>query len=470
MAKKSLILVFMLFFALMAIAGNVMAAEKCGGSCDSCHSTCENKLVKCGGSCDSCHSTCENKLVRCGSSCDSCHNTCEINVSKCGNSCGSCQSTCEVNREVKEWTFLVFLNADNNLDQFGVKDVNEMEKIGSNDKMNIVVLLDRENGTAKKLYVTKDNDENKISSQVLEELGSYDMGDYKNLVNFVEWGVKNYPAKHYAVDIWNHGSGWSKSRLNTFKGISYDDGSGNHITTPQLGEAMASIYKTLGKKLDILAMDACLMQMAEVTYEIKDYVQYCVASEETEPGDGYTYDSFLAPLASNPEMSAADLAKVMVQGYKDHYASISEASTQSAVDLGQFDTFMVKFDALCAKLAELSSDKAVMTAIKKQVRPVTQAFYYRTNIDLGHFMALIQKNVNNPEVQTLVAEAIALYANGQNPLVISNGTTGSRMANATGLAIYFPTSVPGSDYAKIKFAKTNWMLFLSKYFPAAATL
>mgnify|MGYP001563507047 FL=1 len=30
----------------------------------------------------------------------------------------------------KEWTWLVFLNADNNLDQFGVQDEQEMAKVG----------------------------------------------------------------------------------------------------------------------------------------------------------------------------------------------------------------------------------------------------------------------------------------------------------------------------------------------------
>ncbi len=34
-------------------------------------------------------------------------------------------------RAVKEWTVAVFLNADNNLDPFGMEDQKEMSKIGS---------------------------------------------------------------------------------------------------------------------------------------------------------------------------------------------------------------------------------------------------------------------------------------------------------------------------------------------------
>jgi len=212
------------------------------------------------------------------------------------------------------------------------------------------------------------------------------------------------------------------------------------------------------------------MQMAEVCYEVKDYVQFCVASEETEPGDGYTYDTFLGPLAKDPSMDALAVSKLTAQAYADHYIQQGEACTQSSVDLDKMDAFMAKFDQLCAKLAELMSDKAVVTAIKKQVRPYTQAFYYRSNIDLGHFLSLVQKNVKNDQVQALVAETIALYAAGQNPLIAGNCINGSSMKNATGLAIYFPSSNPGSDYGKIKFSKTNWTLFLSKYFAAAASV
>ncbi len=417
MLKKGMSLVLFSVFMMLLMAGNVYA-ERCDGNC---------------------------------------------------NGCGGCGDTHEA-RAVKDWTVLVFLNADNNLDPFGVKDVNEMEKIGSNDRLNIIVLLDREGGTAQKLYITKDNDNNKINSKVIEELGVYDMGDYKNLIDFVAWGAKNYPAKNYLVDIWNHGSGWNKNRALTFKGISYDDQSGNHITTAQLGEAMASIYQVLGKKLDILSMDACLMQMAEVCYEVKDYVSFCVASEETEPGDGYTYDTFLGPLAANPSMDPLAVSKLTAQAYTEHYIQQNEACTQSSINLAQFDAFMVKFDQFCAKLAELMSDKTVVAAIKKQVRPYTQAFYYRSNIDLGHFVSLVQKNVNNPEIQTLAAEVLALYGAGQNPLVAGNYINGSSMKNATGLAVYFPSYSLGSDYNKVKFSKSNWALFLSKYFAAASSV
>ena len=364
------------------------------------------------------------------------------------------------NTVAKEWTIMIYLNGDNNLDSFGYKDINEMERIGSSDQVNIIVLQDRENSTARKLFITKDNDDNEITSKVIEESGNIDMGDAKTLVNFVVWCAKKYPAKNYMLDIWNHGSGWKKRQ----RGISYDDQSGNHITTVELGNAMASIYGIIGKKLDILLMDACLMQMAEVVYEFKDYVKYCVASEETAPGDGYAYDLFLGPLTAEPFMDSRRLSRLMAQSYIAYYNSAGKMATQSVIDVERMDGFVKKFNELCRRMAELTVEDSFNMTIKRSVLPFTQSFYYTENIDLGHFLKVMQRNVKDSKLQTLISETLFLYASGQNPLVIENDASGLYTKNITGLAIYFPESKPASNYYNLKFARTNWTLFLDNFF------
>jgi len=42
-----------------------------------------------------------------------------------------------------DWTFMVYLDGDNNLEGAGIDDINEMEMVGSNDDIKIVVLFDR---------------------------------------------------------------------------------------------------------------------------------------------------------------------------------------------------------------------------------------------------------------------------------------------------------------------------------------
>jgi hypothetical protein len=237
--------------------------------------------------------------------------------------------------KLKEWTIMVFVNGKNNLEPYALYDMNEMEMIGSSDQVNVVAEVGRINGystsdgdwkTARRYLVKKDNDKTKITSPIVQELGKVDMGDYKHLIDFATWAKTNYPAKKYMLIVWNHGAGWIKNTraIGVDKGISYDDETGNHITTPQLGMAM----KAIGK-VDVYGSDACLMQMPEVNYEIKDYVDYIVGSEETEPGDGYTYNLLLGPLVAKPTMGGAELGKLAVDAYADNYGT--QDHTQSLV-------------------------------------------------------------------------------------------------------------------------------------------
>jgi hypothetical protein len=227
-----------------------------------------------------------------------------------------------------EWTIMVYVNGKNNLEKFAIGDLNEMEMVGSNSKVNIVVELGRMDGyddsngdwkTTRRYYVTKDNNTATIGSKMLKDLGSIDMGDYKNVIDFGKWAKAAYPAKKYMLIIWNHGSGWEKGMEQRItKGISYDEETGNHINTPQMGQ----IFKGIGG-VDVYGSDACLMQMAEVDYELKDSVQYIVGSEETEPGDGYTYNTFLGPLIAKPAMTPEELGLAAVKSYGDHYPCLS---------------------------------------------------------------------------------------------------------------------------------------------------
>jgi hypothetical protein len=357
------------------------------------------------------------------------------------------------------WTVMVYVNAKNNLEKFGLGDVNEMEKVGSTDKVKIAVELGRISGYdssdgdwkgQRRYIVQKDNNTAKITSPVLQEIAKADMGDWKHLVDFVAWAKKTAPAQHYMLVVWNHGSGWDKKIKKSdivINGISYDDESGNHMSTPDLGQALAAMGKT-----DVYASDACLMQMAEVGYQIKDYTDYIVGSEETEPGDGYTYDTLLGPLVAKPAMSALDLAKNAVKSYYEHYSGIGEAGTTSAIQ-----------SATLPKLASLLGawTKAVMTAneteVVKNAHSQAQQFYTSDNKDLLHFAQLVDGASQDAAVKSKGAELEKFLT---DDVIVSNGATGSSMSNAKGLAIYLPDYGYSSAYNELAWAQNStWPQF-----------
>jgi hypothetical protein len=100
------------------------------------------------------------------------------------------------------------------------------------------------------------------------------------------------------------------------------------------------------KKLDVLDFDACLMATVEVAYELKDTVDFLLASQETEPGDGMPYDDYLAWLTTYPEASPLSFSKAMVDTYVKSYAPkgsqsggevVGFSETKSAIHLGRMD-------------------------------------------------------------------------------------------------------------------------------------
>jgi len=367
----------------------------------------------------------------------------------------------------KEWTVMVFINAKNNLERFGLKDMNEMEMIGSSSKVNIVVELGRMDGFdasdgdwkgTRRFLIAKDNDTSKISSIPVEDLGKVDMGDYNSLTAFGKWAKEKYPAKKYMMIVWNHGSGWTKGGPDLLtKGISYDDETGHHINTPQLGLAL----KAMGK-LDVYGSDACLMQMAEVVYEIKDSVDYIVGSEETEPGDGYTYDTLLAPLIARPAMSAAELAKLAVDAYSDHYESQATGYTQSYLKssaIAQLLTLTNEFSYAITVAGEKD--------LAKSARDAAISFAVEENKDLHHFASLVIAGTKDAEVKakgqalmTFITSTLVQHHRSKNDP--GSWWSGPKDFSTTrGLAIYIPSGSVAGGYADLQWAKySNWDEFM----------
>ncbi|MBK9294232.1 MAG: hypothetical protein IPM57_07275 [Oligoflexia bacterium] len=255
---------------------------------------------------------------------------------------------------VKEWTVLVYMNSDNNLWRFGQLNMWQAEKIGSSDQVNVIVEQDPEPAgmPTTRYYVTRNPNPQmgRPTSKVLQTLGETNLGDWKHLAEFITWGVKNFPAKHYALIVWNHGSGWS--------GVSYDDNPNAYITMPQIAQALKAASSAVaplqaqrglyrgGPLIDILNFDACLMSTLEVAYEVKDVAKILIGSQFNEPGEGEDYEAFLKPLVANPTMPASEFAKIMVYQYTLQYARKGAGINYLALDLSKVTSFTQLFSAV----------------------------------------------------------------------------------------------------------------------------
>jgi hypothetical protein len=321
-----------------------------------------------------------------------------------------------------KWTFMVYMAGDNNLSDAGELDLQEMMKVGSNPDVNVVVEFDNAGELGTNRYLIQKGN----GIVPVESLGETDSGDPKVLNDFISWALDNYPAERYALILWNHGGGWEPTEMDKIarslhasnynsreagslsatqvkkglfrtslekilnqsssyeRAICSDDGSGHSLDTIELGNVLSKMKDALGKPLDILGMDACLMSNLEVAYQVAPYVNYIVASEEEEPGEGWPYESMLKILVDKPDIEIADYSSQLVKAYIDYYKNIDKMGvTQSAFDLSKVKEASKTMDVLGKILIDHMPDAAtdIWKAQRKSVK-----FFRNTLWDINHFL------------------------------------------------------------------------------------
>ncbi len=338
----------------------------------------------------------------------------------------------------KDWTMLVYLNGINSLDSFGPMNINQMEEMGSSAHLNIVVEWGSlQRNDVQRLLIKKDSDPQNVTSPVVQNIGSVDMGDPEQLVNFVDWAHQNYPAKHYFIVVWNHGGGWHfvKDTIRPMD-ISYDDRSGHAISTAQLGVAMEQSAKIIGHKVDIYGSDACLMGMIEVASQMANSVNYFVGSQDLEPGQGWPYSSFLQKWnAGISTLQPADVATLLSKEYLSAYSGGiygHSTVTMSALDLSKIAGYNQAVADFASELSSLSSSQRskIQTAAKR-----AKYFYMEDYRDMTDFI----NQLSETSVQVRSGEAVK---SAQSQLVLSNDQNQGQ--NTFGLSVWLP--VDGESY------------------------
>jgi hypothetical protein len=215
------------------------------------------------------------------------------------------------------------------------------------------------------------------------------MGDPNTLRDFVEWAMTEFPADNYALILWNHGDGWKSINkwvpwaddikdvkdAGLSRGICVDNTNNDYLTLQETEDALTDKY------VQLLGYDACLMHMVEVVYQVMSNAGVSVGSEETEPGDGWPYDTILTDLTGTPTMNEDALGTVIVDRYIDSYG-YAGSETQSAVDNSDFSGLVAAVDNLAqALMTEINGGHV---AEVQQARNAAAEIYYNYYIDLYH--------------------------------------------------------------------------------------
>lgn len=386
------------------------------------------------------------------------------------------------------WTIMLYQDADDQILEKDIfVDLNEAERVGSSERVNIVAQIDRFAGAysgdgnwsgARRYYVTQDNDLNQINSQLAQDLGEVDMADAQSLADFVQWSAANFPADHYALILSDHGLGWPGGWSDPAPGGRSSNRAplasrlGPNIYLNELDQALANARQAAGiDQFEIIGMDACLMAQLEIMAALQPHARYAVASEETEPSLGWAYASFLGDLVTNPDMSGAQLSQLIVQSYiaddqrvidpaaradflnqgsplggifggggassaSQVIAQLEQNITISAIDLHALPRVMTSMNDFAYALQD--EDQSLVAQARNYTQSYTSIFGRQVPpayIDLGHFALLIAGNTSSARVKQA---AETLVSNLGDAIVAERHGSGKK--GSTGLAIYFPNS------------------------------
>jgi hypothetical protein len=372
------------------------------------------------------------------------------------------------------WTVLLYMDADNNLELGEEEALDEIAAVGSTTQVNFVAQFtcSAADQSANKdqlpwsgsryARIVADGHTAATDAGVGEfpsssSLGQVDMGSQTTLTNFINWGVRSYPAKYYLLDIFDHGGG--------IDGVCWDYDSGNNLSPAQVAGAIAAT----GTRMDVVTFSACMMGMVENAYELKDICGIMVASEEEMWTPWLQYYDLCSYLVKNYNSSPVAVAGVMVDTYPD---TGGNCPTLSAVDLSVAGTEGIgalasDIDAF-AQAAVAAQDWATINAARAAAPnyPLGGGWNY---IDLGDFLYYVAAHTSSPALQNAAAVAYNQLDFGPWPTVIDNYS--SQSERGCGLSIYIPTdpdsSGPGAWYSSDNFTFLNdepdWLTFLLDY-------
>ena len=229
-------------------------------------------------------------------------------------------------------------------------DLMEMTDSGFDDtQVNVLVMA----GGTKRWLNRFSTDETSIwevhadGTILAKENPQLNMGDQQTLAQLLEYGYEYYPAEKYALILWDHGGG-------PLSGVCWDMlADKDNLSMPELEEALAgSPFSEKG--LEWIGFDACLMSSVEVAHALMPYAGYMIASQETEPGSGWSY-SFLKGIEEDE--SGADTGRRIIEHYFDDAENAKADLTLSCMDLSKTQQVDEGMDAFFSDLAaDLDTD------------------------------------------------------------------------------------------------------------------
>ena len=372
-----------------------------------------------------------------------------------------------------DYTILLYIcgaDLESGSERFATSDIQEILSVsGQTSDTNIVI----ETGGAKSWASTYG-----ISSSSLQRhhvsnkklvtdtsLSYVSMGLSTTLQSFIEYGIENYPANRYGLILWNHGG--------AMQGVCYDEKKNDDsLLDYEVTDAVSSALSNKGmsgQKLEWIGYDACLMQVQDIGEKNSQYFNYMVASEESEAGYGWDYDTWLDDLYA--KKSTPTILKAIVDGFiSDTNALYSQYNwgasdqTLSYLDLSYAAAYKTAWENMAFQLKSKITDnnKTSFNNLVKTAKHYADTSYTTYGVfDAKDFVNKLAANSTFKPGSTYTDAVLTAHGN-----FVAYSAKGSGAGNSYGVTMFWAVSsscYKGYYYTASCTNFTNWRYLVSTY-------
>ena len=359
-------------------------------------------------------------------------------------------------------TLLVYMcGAD--LQSAACEDIYEMGIAEVGDNVNIVILaggaeewdFDEIQGNTRNLITLRDGNFESIT-----DWGWKSMGSEESLLEFLRYGLTEYPADRTVAVLWDHGAG-------SEAGVCFDDTTEDQdgLSLLEINNVLYDLHEQMGDyHIDIFGCDACMMATYEMAAMLSYYdIDYYIASEELEPGIGWHYTSWLEKLGKQPDMTAEELCGCIVDNYME--AGLKETPddylTLSVISLHEMGNLQEAVEKLASTMLGELQQGNVADLRRERSRMYSFGSYVDGSWDMVDMGAMLDAYARHD------AENAALARKQLSKAVLYSRQT-DNLQPCSGLSVLIPQDTKNEfeTYAEgvdLSFYMPNWIGFVKAY-------
>ncbi len=372
------------------------------------------------------------------------------------------------------WTVLVYLAADGTLENSLLADFEELERAGgSTEAVRVVALLDRhpefaatpDDWSGTRIYEVQPNETDAIDSSPLADLGEVNTASGETLAQFLNWGVRNFPAQRYVIALGGQGASWRGSMTDATTNPDAD----TTISTAGMAQAFQAAARAAGvERFDLLVQDSDLMSSIEYFARIHPYFDYAIASADILIDPAIDLSRLIETLQTSPDpIDTQALSRSLVDVYIERDVIGSGASdgtflSSTVTDLRAFAGLIDSVEAFASVALSAQTRYLPLVANARQFAyTFTEFLGEDERINLKNFMTLIasisQNNaLRGAAVDVLNAlEGVFVYGRGGRLVTALDAYYG----------IYFPEDILDFDVAYFEASPLlEWDAMLRAFF------